>query len=136
MGFEILKSFDWIDYVVHGEAEYSFPRLLNNLAAGEPFAEVPGVSMRRTTVCIRGFPRVFRRTEMVNSPAPDYSDYLLAMQEAGLIRSFASLCLLRPRADAEVGRQTPLHLLRPEWQYHGLSKEKCARVYEEILNIS
>ena len=34
MGVEMMRGFDWIDYVVHGEAEVSFPRLLANLVDG------------------------------------------------------------------------------------------------------
>ena len=31
MGFELVKAFDWVDYVVHGEGEEIFGRLLDNI---------------------------------------------------------------------------------------------------------
>lgn len=136
MGFEILKGFEWVDYVVHGEAEYSFPRLLNNIVAGEPFAALSGVSMRENNRLHSGFDSVAVVQNMDDSPAPDYSDYLLAMQEAGF--------------DKQLRISLPFEASRGCWwgaKHHctfcGLNgntmayrKKSAARVYEEILHIS
>ena len=37
------KAFPWIDYVVHGEAEESFPLLLRQIIFVENNGEIPGV---------------------------------------------------------------------------------------------
>src|SRR5262249_20322628 len=37
IGLELIKAFDWIDYVVHGEAENSFPKLIQNVLSEQYF---------------------------------------------------------------------------------------------------
>jgi hypothetical protein len=75
MGFELLKAFDWVDYVVHGEAERSFPRLLATIFSERAFDPIPGVSARRGTEVIAGFSDALPLADMNESPEPDYSDY-------------------------------------------------------------
>jgi ribosomal peptide maturation radical SAM protein 1 len=83
MGVEYLRGFPWIDYIVHGEAENSFPQLLDNLCTQRWEEPVPGVSMRRRgrlTPADNAPPPAF---DLNHSPAPDYSDYINALERAG-----------------------------------------------------
>lgn len=136
MGFEILKGFDWIDYVVHGEAEYSFPRLLDNIAAGKPFAEVPGVSMRENNRLHSGFQSTSAVQNMNDSPAPDYKDYLLAMQEAGFDKSLRISLPFEASRGCWWGAKHHCTFCGLNGDTMSYRKKSAARVYEEILNIS
>ena len=42
MGRELHRSFPWIDYVCSGEGEYSFPQLVQAIAAGRKPLGIPG----------------------------------------------------------------------------------------------
>jgi ribosomal peptide maturation radical SAM protein 1 len=83
MGEEALRSFDWIDYVVDGEAEQNFPALVKNIL-GRKFDEpVAGISFRcGTQVVIHQ-----ERPSMIpldQVPIPDYSDYFKELDNSGL----------------------------------------------------
>ena len=84
MGFEILKGFDWIDYVVHGEGEVSFPRLLNAIFEGDTSFPLPGVSHAVEPLWCRADFNAEPFRNLNESPVPDYSDYFQAVEQAGL----------------------------------------------------
>jgi ribosomal peptide maturation radical SAM protein 1 len=46
MGAALHRNYPFVDYVIRGEAEESFPRLLTALAGAGPLAEVPGLCWR------------------------------------------------------------------------------------------
>jgi len=83
MGLETLRAFPWVDYVVDGEAEESFPQLLRHIHSGRPYDPVPGVSCRRDDRVIpaREQPPL---VDMRQVPIPDYAAYYRELQEAGL----------------------------------------------------
>ncbi|HET9790248.1 MAG TPA: RiPP maturation radical SAM C-methyltransferase [Candidatus Angelobacter sp.] len=83
MGVEFLRGFPWIDYVIHGEAEQSFPALLHSIAEGNTSSRTPGVSARQEAQVIRGDHDSVPLADLNDSPAPDYSDYIVALDEAG-----------------------------------------------------
>lgn len=88
MGVESLRAFEWVDYVVHGEAEHSYPQLL--LALSSDSAEralPPGVSGRIDNLLVRGDNSARPLGDLNQSPCPDYSDYLTALDRAGLRNS-------------------------------------------------
>ena len=75
MGVEFLNSFPWVDYVVHGEAEHSFPALLEEISAGQRDISIPGVSGRREGHVFASLnPQPIEDLNL--SPTPDYSDYI------------------------------------------------------------
>jgi ribosomal peptide maturation radical SAM protein 1 len=81
MGVQLLEGCPWIDYVVHGEAESSFPQLLGNLRNGRPHAHIPGVSLRIADRIQRGDLAPTTVTNLDTLPTPDYTDYFLALKE-------------------------------------------------------
>jgi ribosomal peptide maturation radical SAM protein 1 len=83
MGVEFMRAFPWIDYVVHGEAEESFPALLDHIAHGCCGDRVPGVSMRREQQIFPGDHDARPIADLNDSPSPDYSDYIAALEQAG-----------------------------------------------------
>jgi ribosomal peptide maturation radical SAM protein 1 len=82
MGVEFMRAFPWIDYVVHGEAEESFPALLDHIAHGGK-DRVPGVSMRREQCVLPGDHDARPIANLNDSPSPDYSDYIAALEQTG-----------------------------------------------------
>ena len=71
MGLQMLRSFPWIDHVVGGEADLTFPRLLDGLLAGEP-GGVAGVLSRPAPDEPQPSAAVF---DLDALPYPDYDDY-------------------------------------------------------------
>ena len=82
-GAEFVRAFDWVDYAVHGEAEESFPLLLERIASGSPEA-VPGVSFRNGGTVHRGDGTAQPIFDLNCSPSPDYSDYFDELKRHGL----------------------------------------------------
>lgn len=81
MGEELFAAFDWIDYVFAGEADVSFPELLDDLAQGgtRPLAGV----LRRDAGPEGSRPGVPAKTDLEDLPLPDYTDYFRWFQELG-----------------------------------------------------
>ncbi len=136
MGFEILRGFDWIDYIVHGEAEHSFLQLLDNIASGDDFAPVPGVSMRKARQLIAGHENVEPLKDLNESPAPDYSDYLNALERAGLDKSLRISLPFEASRGCWWGAKHHCTFCGLNGSAMTFRKKTAARVYEEILGIS
>jgi len=136
MGFEILKGFNWIDYVVHGEAEYSFPQVLNNIVGGDPSAPVPGVSMRENGRLHSAFTSGVPVQNMDESPAPDYSDYIQAIQEAGLENNVRISLPFEASRGCWWGAKHHCTFCGLNGNFMAYRKKSPARVYEEVLTIS
>jgi ribosomal peptide maturation radical SAM protein 1 len=81
MGFQLLSSFPWIDYVCCGEAESSFPALVKAIESGESVSTIGGIVYRDHDRPIStGPPRPIR--EMDQLPIPDYDDYFEALRNS------------------------------------------------------
>jgi ribosomal peptide maturation radical SAM protein 1 len=136
MGFEILKAFDWIDYVVHGEAEQSFPELLDNIAAGNHFKLVPGVSIRKGKTLIDGHESGQPVKDLNESPAPDYSDYVDAMERAGIHKQMRISLPFEASRGCWWGAKHHCTFCGLNGSTMAFRKKTPARVYEEILSIA
>ncbi|WP_390914056.1 RiPP maturation radical SAM C-methyltransferase [Pseudosulfitobacter sp. SM2401] len=78
MGQTLHRAFDWVDYVVNGEAEVIFPKLCKTLLeqGRDAHIDLPGVHApwhRATPPKTR--PRRLTIENMDVSPCPDYTDY-------------------------------------------------------------
>ena len=136
MGYELLKAFGWVDYVVHGEGEEVFGRLLNNVFSERYFERIPGVSIRNGEQVIAGFSDCQMLRDLNDSPIPDYSDYLREVE--------------RTQFDRLAQVQLPFESSRGCWwgaKFHctfcGLNrdtmsfrKKKPGRVYDELLELA
>ena len=85
MGVEYIRGFEWIDYVVHGEGERSFPLLLRQIADGTT-DKICGVSSRREGELLCGDRDATPLVDLNQSPVPDYSDYIDQLERSGLRR--------------------------------------------------
>ena len=88
MGWQMLQSFPWIDYVCAGEGDAAFPDFLEQLLGGEEEPNVPGILRRGGGLSA---PEPVR--DMDSLPVPDYSEYV-ARVEASTIRERLSPVLL------------------------------------------
>ena len=81
MGFQLLKSFPWIDYVCSGEAEGSLPALVKAIEAGKSLAAIQGIIYRNHDRPIfTGPPQPLRNMDQL--PIPDYDDYFEALRHS------------------------------------------------------
>jgi len=80
MGKAVHEEFEWVDYVVSGEADLVFPQLCQCLLHGRP-VDLPGVRGRGLEP-----PRVDRIVleRMDDSPCPDYDDYFEELRGSSL----------------------------------------------------
>jgi len=136
MGYELLKAVDWVDYIVHGEGEKVFGRLLDGILSRRPVEHIPGVSIRSGERVIAGFADSQMLGDLNDSPIPDYSDYIKEVERTEFNRA------------AQI--QLPFESSRGCWwgaKFHctfcGLNrdtmafrKKKPARVYEELLELA
>jgi ribosomal peptide maturation radical SAM protein 1 len=79
MGPEYLRALPWIDYVVSGEADVTFPELLNAIAAGDHIP-IPGVTRQG-----QAGPGPGRAGPVALDaiPTPDYQDYFAQLETFG-----------------------------------------------------
>lgn len=84
MGVGLIQAFDFIDYVVSGEGEERFPRLVKNILAGDGNTPIPGISMRvnGTAVPFTSPPPLINLPG--SSPVPDYHEYFDDLKRLGL----------------------------------------------------
>ena len=103
MGLEYVRALPWIDYAVLGEADMSFPSLLERLADGGVVAAMPGVAHAKNgAVDYGGHSSLLR--DLDSLPVPDYDDY------------FAAAARLRmPNALVANGIQIPFESARGCW---------------------
>lgn len=86
MGEVTKRSFPWVDYVVAGEADFTFPALCGQLLADAAPTRLPGVlSSERTSAVGRGQVLELDRTQV-----PDFGDYFARLErcpDKSLIRA-------------------------------------------------
>ncbi|HEX5435214.1 MAG TPA: RiPP maturation radical SAM C-methyltransferase [Candidatus Angelobacter sp.] len=135
MGLELLRGCEWIDCIVHGEAEAVFGRLLATIQQEKP-PDIPGISYRFEGNVVSGAATARPLLEMDSSPFPDYSDYF---QESA-----------RRKLDRSVKLALPIESSRGCWwgaKHHctfcglngvtmGFRKKSWKRVYDEIMEMA
>jgi ribosomal peptide maturation radical SAM protein 1 len=87
MGLEYARSFEYIDYVVSGEADEVFPRLLHALTRRETNFLLPGVIARTKSGIVDGGQAVPVR-RMDDLPVPNYGPYFHRATELGLSKYY------------------------------------------------
>jgi ribosomal peptide maturation radical SAM protein 1 len=96
MGLELHRQFTFVDYVCSGEAESSFPALVERVLTGEGAAapcSIPGVVCRvRGESVSAGRPAMM--TDMDSLPVPDFSDYFGTLEQSTVGASVIPTLLL------------------------------------------
>ena len=103
MGLEYVRALPWIDYAVLGEADETFPALLERLADGDTITAMPGVAHAKNGLVDYGGPSPLPH-DLDRLPTPNYDDY------------FATAARLRmPSALVANGIQLPFETARGCW---------------------
>ncbi len=80
MGLEQFRAFPWIDYVVSGEGEHSFPPLVQRILLKQESDIPPGIAHRKDgEICFT--PNEQLVTKFDQAPPPDYDDYFADLDE-------------------------------------------------------
>jgi len=82
MGPALMRSIDWIDVAIAGEADISLPMLAEALAVGGDITQVPGAIVRTPDGIVRG-PSPELLKDLNGLPIPDYSEYFDALDRYG-----------------------------------------------------
>ena len=82
MGLEYFRAFPFIDHVVVGEGEETFPALVHHILAGQAPADLKGVTYREGDQ-IRFAPNTALFTDFATTGPPDYDDYYHLLAELG-----------------------------------------------------
>ncbi|MBV9761938.1 MAG: RiPP maturation radical SAM C-methyltransferase [Acidobacteriaceae bacterium] len=136
MGVELLRGCDWIDYVVHGEAEHAFPRLLREICGSEPPNPVAGVSGRRN-----GSVECRHRTaeplaDLNQSPAPDYGEYFRDAERLGIDKQFNIVLPFESSRGCWWGAKKHCTFCGLNGGTMAFRSKDPHRVYEELLDLS
>ncbi len=79
MGQTLLQQFPFVDWVFSGEADFAFPRAVQQLASGETLDGIPGLMYRaKGAIKEQGYAQVENLDEL---PFPDYTDYFAAVRQ-------------------------------------------------------
>ena len=80
MGLEQFRAFPWIDYVVSGEGEHSFPPLVQRILLKQEDTIPAGIAYRKEgEICFT--PNEQLVTKFDQAPPPDYDDYFAELDE-------------------------------------------------------
>ena len=91
MGWQMIRSFPWIDYVSTGEADISLPLLLERLLREGSSEPVPGMLKRGADTELT-WPEPVK--ELDSLPFPDYSDYYARLGASPLKEQIAPALLI------------------------------------------
>lgn len=136
MGFEVINACDWVDYVVHGEAERSFPQLLNNIY-NEDFAQkIPGVSVRRGNEIVPGYSDAQLIHNLNESPMPDYSDFMKEVARANIDKRFRIQLSFESSRGCWWGAKAHCTFCGLNGANMAFRKKEAGRVYDEVLKLA
>jgi len=79
---EFMRKLPWIDYIITGEADNSFPLLLQHLATGDAPREIPGLVYRSMEGDVKAEPPEILRS-VSSLPDPDYDEYFETLKALG-----------------------------------------------------
>lgn len=136
MGFELLRGCEWVDYVVHGEAERSFPALLEAIARGESGASVPGVSARTGGELVPGYAEALPLDRMDESPTPDYSDFFRETKRTKLEKTLKISLPVESSRGCWWGAKHHCTFCGLNGSTMSFRKKSAERVYGEIMEMS
>lgn len=136
MGVEFLRAFDWLDYVVHGEAENSFPALLHKIAADDFETRIPGVSARCGSELIAGDETASPVVDLNGSPTPDFSDYVRGLETYGFKTKIPLHLYYESSRGCWWGAKHHCTFCGLNGSSMAFRKKSAERVYQEILHLA
>jgi ribosomal peptide maturation radical SAM protein 1 len=95
MGEALHASFPFVDFVCQGEADESFPRLIEALAANKPISEnAAGILYRDTNGASISGGKAVPITDVDALPIPDFRDYFTMLRSRPIFRSVVPMLLM------------------------------------------
>jgi ribosomal peptide maturation radical SAM protein 1 len=90
MGWQMMRSFPWIDYISTGEADVSFPLFLEQLLREDNDAPLPGILKRGESTELTAPDPIFALDDL---PIPDFTEYYDRINNS-TIKASITPCLL------------------------------------------
>ena len=87
MGLATVRGLPFVDAVVSGEGDVVFPRLVERVLAGQPFADLPGVYTRTSPEAVARAshpPNAPSPRHLDDLPWPDFDDFFAQLAASGL----------------------------------------------------
>jgi ribosomal peptide maturation radical SAM protein 1 len=135
MGFDLLSGCEWIDYVVHGEAEQTFPQLLAAIRSGNT-PDLPAISYRAQDKLVSGISTTSPLKDMDASPIPDYSDYFQQAAHRKLDRAVKIALPIESSRGCWWGAKHHCTFCGLNGVTMNFRKKSWDRVYDEIMTMS
>jgi ribosomal peptide maturation radical SAM protein 1 len=131
MGLELHRRFAWIDYVCSGEADYSFPILVQRIAEGQPVDDIPGVVHHVDDGSGLSAP-ADRVERMDDLPDPDYDDYFRQQRDSPLAQQIQPALLIESGRGCWWGAKSHCTFCGLNGSTMAFRAKSAARVYAEL----
>lgn len=125
-GAALQKAFEFVDITLAGEADRTFPQLLDALLSGQPLENVPGVFFRRGTDLVKGPPPEPVR-ELDKIPIPDYDPYFRQIASCGLTNQLPLILQMETSRGCWFGRCLFCGLNRDAIIFRAKSPDRVSR---------
>ncbi|HEX2188050.1 MAG TPA: RiPP maturation radical SAM C-methyltransferase [Longimicrobiaceae bacterium] len=132
-GPALQEAFPFIDVCVLGEAETSFPKLLDSLRVGHPLDQVPGLSFRRGDEVVVTGPAPLT-SDMDAVPVPDYDAYFDDFERFGLDREVSPVLAVETSRGCWFGKCLFCGLNRETIRFRRKSPERALREIETLVH--
>ena len=132
MGLETLRQFDFVDYVVSGEAEDALPELVRRLDSGLPVSHIRGVFMRDV-------PCLPTNTDLVSDferyPLPDYDDYFSQLSASQIRDDVVPIVPIETSRGCRHGQRSQCIFCSQNGKAVSYRKKSLARIRQEVERI-
>jgi ribosomal peptide maturation radical SAM protein 1 len=133
MGFELIKSFPWIDYVCTGEGDEVVPQFLEELVRGGEVRPVAGILKQGDCESLTT-PAPVRRMDSL--PMPNYSAYFEALKSSKIGASIQPRLLIETARGCWWGEKQHCTFCGLNGQTMGYRSKSPARASEELSYLS
>jgi ribosomal peptide maturation radical SAM protein 1 len=133
MGFELIKSFPWIDYVCTGEGDEVVPEFLEEMVRGGEARPVAGILKQGDCESLTT-PAPVRRMDSL--PVPNYSAYFEALSSSAIGRSIQPRLLIETARGCWWGEKQHCTFCGLNGQTMGYRSKSPERASEELSYLS
>lgn len=135
MGYELLKQFEFIDFVCTGEGDKTFPCLVKAIDKNLHLADIPGIAWRnKQNVCIDNGPSEVI-TDLNTSNFPDFEDYFEHFNASTLSKEASSWLLIESSRGCWWGAKSHCTFCGLNGRTMVFRSKSEARVLEEINHL-
>jgi ribosomal peptide maturation radical SAM protein 1 len=139
MGVALHQTFDFVDYVCGGEADFTFPELLRRIRDGRPPGKagktLPGVVYRAKGRSIStGPPEPVR--DLDDHPIPDFSDYFDALDRSSATSVVTPILLCETSRGCWWGAKSHCTFCGLNGSTMAFRRKSPGRALEEILHLT